>query len=93
MLRLSPPDKVGEFFGLYGLVGKFSAVTGPLLYGALVSLLLPTLGTVAYQVAIFSLLGLMVVGYVLLRGVPEPPAEPEERAMAAMAEGVEPGPG
>ena len=34
MVRLSPPDKVGEFFGLYGLVGKFSAVIGPLLYGA-----------------------------------------------------------
>ncbi|MBI2781787.1 MAG: MFS transporter [Chloroflexi bacterium] len=29
MLRLSPPDKIGEFFGLYGLAGKFSAVTGP----------------------------------------------------------------
>jgi len=73
MLRLSPPDRVGEFFGLYGLVGKASAVTGPLLYGALVGLLLPSLGTTAYQVAIFSLLGLMAVGFLLLRGVPEPP--------------------
>lgn len=83
MLRLSPPDKVGEFFGLYGLAGKFSAVTGPLLYGAIVALLLPSLGTVAYQVAIFSLLGLMAIGFVLLRGVPEPPIESEEPASAA----------
>ena len=88
MLRLSPPDKVGEFFGLYGLAGKFSAVTGPLLYGAVVTLLLPSLGTVAYQVAIFSLLGLMAVGFVLLRGVPEPPIEAEEPAMAPLAQGV-----
>jgi UMF1 family MFS transporter len=88
MLRLSPPDRVGEFFGLYGLVGKVSAVTGPLLYGALVALLLPTMGTVAYQVAIFSLLGLMIVGFLLLRGVPEPPAEAEQEAMAAIADGT-----
>jgi UMF1 family MFS transporter len=33
MLRLTPPDRVGEFYGLYGLVGRFSAVTGPLLWG------------------------------------------------------------
>src|SRR5262249_30168500 len=29
MLRLTPPDRVGEFYGLYGMVGRFSAVTGP----------------------------------------------------------------
>ena len=34
MLRLTPPDRVGEFYGLYGMVGRFSAVTGPLLWGA-----------------------------------------------------------
>ncbi len=51
MLRLSPPDKVGEFFGLYGLAGKFSAVTGPVLYGVIVSTLLDAgWGKGAYQV-------------------------------------------
>ena len=34
MVRLSPPDRIGEFFGLYGLVGKGSQVIGQLLYGA-----------------------------------------------------------
>ena len=29
MVRLSPPDKIGEFFGIYGLVGKGSQVVGP----------------------------------------------------------------
>ena len=33
MVRLSPPERVGEFFGLYGLVGKGSQVVGQLLYG------------------------------------------------------------
>jgi UMF1 family MFS transporter len=76
MLRLSPPDKVGEFFGLYGLAGKFSAVTGPVLYGATIALLLPVIGRPAYQVGIFTFLILMVVGVLLLRRVPERPDEP-----------------
>ena len=69
MLRLSPPDKVGEFFGLYGIAGKFSAVTGPLLYGAIVSTLLNAgWGAGAYQVGILSFLALMLIGVLLLRG-------------------------
>ena len=42
LLRLTPPDRVGEMFGLYGLVGKFSAVVGPIVYGAIVASLLAT---------------------------------------------------
>lgn len=76
MLRLSPPEQVGEFFGLYGIAGKFSAVSGPLLYGAIVSTLLDRgWGAGAYQVGIFSFLILLVIGAWLLRGVPEPPAD------------------
>jgi MFS transporter, UMF1 family len=78
MLRLSPPDKLGEFFGLYGIAGKFSAVSGPLLYGTIVSTLLNAgWGSGAYQVGIFSFLILMLVGIWLLRGVPEPPLSAE----------------
>lgn len=29
MLRLTPPSRIGEFYGLYGMVGRFSAITGP----------------------------------------------------------------
>ena len=79
MLRLSPADRVGEFFGLYGLAGKFSAVTGPILYGSIVSFLLNAgWGKGAYQVGILSFLVLMVVGLVLLRGVPDPGPEPDD---------------
>jgi UMF1 family MFS transporter len=76
MLRLSPPDKIGEFFGLYGLAGKFSAVTGPILYGTIVSVLLDAgWGKGAYQVGILSFLILMVIGILFLRGVPDRPTE------------------
>ena len=71
LLRLAPPERVGEMFGLYGLVGKFSAVIGPVLYGVIVLVLLQPLGKFAYQVAILSLLALLLVGYLIVRRVPE----------------------
>ena len=40
MLRLTPPDRVGEFYGLYGMVGRFSAITGPLLWAGVTSVVL-----------------------------------------------------
>ena len=66
MLRLSPPDKIGEFFGIYGLVGKGSQVIGQLLYGATIFLLLDNLGSGAYQVAVLSLLVTMLIGLWLI---------------------------
>jgi UMF1 family MFS transporter len=71
LLRLVPPDQVGAMLGLYGIAGKLSAVVGPPLYGVIVATLLGPLGTGAYQVAILSLLGLMVIGFLIVRGVPE----------------------
>lgn len=32
MLRLTPPARIGEFYGLYGMVGRFSAITGPIIW-------------------------------------------------------------
>ncbi|HET8571023.1 MAG TPA: MFS transporter [Candidatus Limnocylindria bacterium] len=72
LIRLSPPERLGEMLGLYGLAGKFSAVIGPLLYGFLVRALLPVLDHGAYQVAVLSLLVLMLIGYAIVRTVPEP---------------------
>jgi UMF1 family MFS transporter len=69
MLRLSPPARVGEFFGLYGLVGKGSQVVGQTLYGVTIFLLFDTLGNGAYQVAVLTLLATMLVGYLLIRPV------------------------
>jgi UMF1 family MFS transporter len=66
MVRLSPPDKIGEFFGIYGLVGKGSQVVGQLLYGAIIFLLLDNLGSGAYQVAVLSLLVTMLIGLWLI---------------------------
>ena len=88
LLRLSPPERIGEMFGLYGLVGKFSAVVGPIVYGIIVSTLLGSLDRAAYQVAIASLFVLLLVGLVILRGVPEGNPQNEEIAADALVEGL-----
>lgn len=62
MVRLSPPARIGEFFGIYGLVGKASQVVGSLLYGLIVFLLVDTLGNGAYQLAVSSLFVTMLIG-------------------------------
>ena len=69
MLRLSPPEKLGEFFGIYGLVGKGSQVIGQLLYGLILLWTFDALGNGAYQVAVLSLLVTMLIGMWLIRPV------------------------
>jgi len=77
MAGLAPPDQMAEFFGFYALVGRFSAVFGPLLFGAVSSL------TGNQRLALLTL-GLMIVpAVVLLQRVPEltpGQAAPQERA-------------
>ena len=91
MLRLSPPNKIGEFFGLYGIAGKFSAVSGPLLYGTIVSTLLNAgWGSGAYQVGIFSFIILLLIGVWFLRGVPEPPLDPGPKTDTGLAPSAPP---
>jgi MFS transporter, UMF1 family len=69
MMRLSPPEKLGEFFGLYGLVGKGSQVVGQLLFGFILLVFQPTMGVGAYQLAVLSLLLTMLIGAWLVRPV------------------------
>lgn len=72
MLRLSPPERIGEFYGLYGMVGRFSAITGPLLWAAIVWMAVEQAGwtpLTGQATAIVSLLAMTVVGYVILRRV------------------------
>jgi UMF1 family MFS transporter len=66
MIRLSPPQRIGEFFGLYGMVGKGSQVIGQLLYGLILFLFLDRIGIGAYQLAVLSLLATMIIGVWLI---------------------------
>ncbi len=68
IIELSPPEKVGEFFGLYGMAGKAASIMGPLLWGGVVWTL-DTTGTFKYRVAVTVLLGIVVVAAFLFRGL------------------------
>ena len=70
LLALSPPDRVGEFFGVYALAGKLSAVAGPVLTAVILSTL-EGYGTVSYRVAIGSLALILGLGLFLLLRVPD----------------------
>ena len=61
MAELTPVSKEAEFYGFYGLCGKFSAILGPLLFG-LVSLL-----TGSQRWAVLSVSLFFVVGWLILR--------------------------
>jgi MFS transporter, UMF1 family len=63
--RLVPPEKSGEFFGFFNLIGKFGAVVGPLLTGGVALL------TGSPRVAIVSLVVLFAAGGALLCLVPD----------------------
>ena len=72
MLRLTPPDRVGEFYGLYGMVGRFSAVSGPVLWSATTYVMVERGGLstlTGESAAILTLLAMVVLSYVILRPV------------------------
>jgi MFS transporter, UMF1 family len=71
MYRLSPPERLGEFYGLYGLAGKASQVVGSLVWILTFTLFYDQLGVATYQLGILTLLVTMIVGLLLVRGVPE----------------------
>src|SRR5215210_2679364 len=70
LLALSPPEKVGEFFGVYVLTDKLSAVLGPTVVGVLLTAL-EGYGTLNYRVAIGSLALVIALGLFLLLRVPD----------------------
>ena len=82
LVALSPPEKRGEFFGLFSLAGKLSAVMGPAITAGLLWAF-EDLGTVAYRIAIGSLALVMALGLFLLLRVPD--AHPEPGAEETLA--------
>lgn len=74
LVALSPPEKIGEFFGLFSLAGKVSAVFGP----ALTAVLLFVFGggPFGYRISIGSLALIMAAGLFFLLRVPDARPEP-----------------
>ncbi len=72
MLRLTPPARIGEFYGLYGMVGRFSAITGPLIWAGVTWLTIKRFHRpphVGEGIGVLVLLSLIGISYVILRPV------------------------
>lgn len=67
LVRLAPPDRLTQFFGLYALSGKVTSFVGPLTVGAVTAL------TMSQRAGISVLLIFFGAGALLLAGVREPP--------------------
>ncbi len=71
MLRLTPPERIGEFYGLYGMVGRFSAITGPLIWGIVLTRTRSAgIATpVGQGIGVLMLLGMVIISWFILRPV------------------------
>jgi UMF1 family MFS transporter len=72
--RLVPPERSGEFFGFYNMLGEFAAIVGPLLIGVV------SLATGSPRLSILSVILLFAIGAGLLTLV-----KPHETAAAHSA--------
>jgi UMF1 family MFS transporter len=70
MLTLAPPARIGEFYGLYSMVGRFAAVIGPLLWAFVAEYL-----GYGRPAAVFALFIMVCLAYAVLRGVDDAPRE------------------
>jgi len=70
MLVLTPPRYIGQFYGLYSMVGRFATIIGPLSWAIIVD----ELGF-GRPAAIGFLFIIMIIGYIILQKVDDEPRE------------------
>ncbi|HEX6038411.1 MFS transporter [Longimicrobium sp.] len=78
MLRLTPPARIGEFYGLYGMVGRFSAITGPIIWAGVTYLTIQRGGMlprVGQGIGVIVLLSMVILSWIILRPISDAPRE------------------
>lgn len=76
MLRLTPPARIGEFYGLYGMVGRFSAITGPIIWAGVTYVTIQRGGMlprVGQGIGVLVLLSMVIVSWLILRPISDAP--------------------
>ncbi len=66
IVELAPKDRLAEFLGIAGLLGRAASILGPLLWGVIVW------DPSRYRQAVLALVGLLAIGLWCLRRVPNP---------------------
>ncbi len=72
LIELAPEEKLGQMFGLLGLIQMFSFILGTAIWGIITTWVFTGEGTFKYRVAIASVLAFMFAGYLTFRGVSDP---------------------
>lgn len=62
--------KLAGYFGLFALSGRMAAVIGPVIWGLIV-LSFDSFGAIKYRFAVMSVLIMMIIGFLILRKVPD----------------------
>jgi len=70
--RIIPKDRANEFFGFYNIFGKFAAIVGPVLFGAI------SIATGKANYGVSSIIILFIVGAIVFYFVPDD-RQPTER--------------
>ncbi|HLM68057.1 MAG TPA: MFS transporter, partial [Longimicrobium sp.] len=76
MLRLTPPARIGEFYGLYGMVGRFSAITGPIIWAGVTYLTIQRWNLeprVGQGIGVIVLLTMVIISWLILRPISDEP--------------------
>lgn len=64
IIELSPPEKQGQFFGLFAFSGKVSSIIGPAIYGS-ITFVLRSYGQLASRIALLSLVIMTIIGLIV----------------------------
>jgi MFS transporter, UMF1 family len=86
MLRLAPPDRIGEFYGLYGMVGRFSAITGPATWALVMRITVGHFGMephVGQGIGVLTLMLEILIARHILRSVSDAPRGLDARVAPA----------
>lgn len=75
MIKISPPEELGEYFSFYSMFQRFASVVGPLVWGV-VTILFRDYGSLKHRIAGLALVAIMIIGVFILRKVKEESSVP-----------------
>ena len=70
MMKISPNNQLGEYFGFYSTFARFASIIAPLVWG-IITLLLRNHLVLKYQVAGTVMVGFLMIGTLILSRVKE----------------------
>ncbi|NHK31355.1 MAG: MFS transporter [Asgard group archaeon] len=65
LIELAPPERIGQYMGFKKISGKVSAALGPLIFSGVLSAVIVFGKTLAYQMALLSLLAFFLIGFAI----------------------------